>query len=175
MGLAGGWQSRSSQHNRRPEPYPSHPRTMTFAYDATHRVVVCEACRSCVVPGSRSQERHLWAEPHRLLGAILRTTVQLLESYGLRSVEELREPQAAARGQVPGDQTPRQLPRRLLPASRVHVLLPPPPGDKEARLLRPQPSGKGPQEGRAVGVVHATDLLYGEGPNRLLCRGGRQS
>ncbi|KFY80030.1 hypothetical protein V499_01064 [Pseudogymnoascus sp. VKM F-103] len=34
---------------------------MTFAYDAAHRVVVCEAWRSCVVPRSRSQERHLWA------------------------------------------------------------------------------------------------------------------
>jgi hypothetical protein len=62
-----------------------------FSYNVVHQVVVCRACRSCVVPGPSSQERHLRAEPHRLLGAILSTTVQLLSSYNLRSVEELRE------------------------------------------------------------------------------------
>lgn len=61
------------------------------ACDPAHRVVVCYACRSCVAPGPRSQERHLRGEPHRLLGATLSTTVQLLSSYRLRTVEELKE------------------------------------------------------------------------------------
>ncbi|KFY28326.1 hypothetical protein V491_00528 [Pseudogymnoascus sp. VKM F-3775] len=38
----------------------------------------------------RTPERHLRAEPHRLLGSALKSTVQLLSGYELRTVEELR-------------------------------------------------------------------------------------
>jgi hypothetical protein len=62
-----------------------------FLYNATHQVVVCQECGSCIIPGARSQERHLRAKPHRLSGDVLKTTVQLLNSYCLRTVEELRE------------------------------------------------------------------------------------
>jgi len=62
-----------------------------FSYDSTHKVVVCQLCQSCILPRQRSQERHLRAKPHRLSGDVLSTTVQLLGSYDLRTVEELRE------------------------------------------------------------------------------------
>jgi hypothetical protein len=62
-----------------------------FSFDPIHKVVVCHLCSSCIVPGLRSQERHLRAKPHRLTGDTLKTTVQLLDSYDLRTVEELRE------------------------------------------------------------------------------------
>lgn len=65
--------------------------SVMFSHNPVHQVVVCHACRSCVVPGSSGQERHLRGEPHRLLGATLSTTVQLLSSYDLRTVEELKE------------------------------------------------------------------------------------
>ena len=68
-----------------------------FSYNPTHRVVVCHLCSSCIVPGLRSQERHLRAKPHRLTGDTLKTTVQLLDSYNLRTVEELREHKPGAR------------------------------------------------------------------------------
>ena len=62
-----------------------------FSYNSTHRVVVCHVCKSCIIPGRSSQERHLRAEPHRLLGEVLSTTVELLSSYNLRGVGELKE------------------------------------------------------------------------------------
>jgi hypothetical protein len=62
-----------------------------FSYNPVHQVVVCHVCKSCIIPGCSSQERHLRAEPHRLSGEELKTTVQLLSSYNLRTVEELRE------------------------------------------------------------------------------------
>lgn len=61
-----------------------------FSYNPTHQVVVCYICHSCILPRLTSQERHLRAEPHRLLGNVLKTTVQLLSSYNLRTIEELR-------------------------------------------------------------------------------------
>ena len=62
----------------------------SFAYDQTHGVAICRDCGSCVVPGAASLERHLRAKPHRLAGDVLKTTVQLLSSYALRPVEELK-------------------------------------------------------------------------------------
>lgn len=61
-----------------------------FHHNSTHRVVVCTLCHSCIIPGSNGQERHLRAEPHRLTGNPLKTAVKLLQSYNLRSVEEIR-------------------------------------------------------------------------------------
>ena len=61
-----------------------------FHYNPTHRVVVCEACRSCIVPNSRSQEWHLRKKPHYLKGKSLKTTVEQLGGYSLRSVLELK-------------------------------------------------------------------------------------
>lgn len=62
-----------------------------FSYNATHCVVVCHLCKSCIIPGRRSQQRHLQAEPHRLSGHSLHTNIQLFGGYTLRTVEELRE------------------------------------------------------------------------------------
>jgi hypothetical protein len=56
-----------------------------------HKIAICHVCKSCIVPGKSSQERHLRAQPHRLLGDQLKATVELLSSYDLRSVAELRE------------------------------------------------------------------------------------
>ena len=46
---------------------------------------------SCVVPGQSGQEWHLLADPHRLLGDVLKTTVQLLSIYELKTTEELED------------------------------------------------------------------------------------
>jgi hypothetical protein len=62
-----------------------------FIYNPIHKIVVCQACKLSIIPGLGSQERHLRAEPHRLSGDILKTTVQLLSSYDLRTIEELKE------------------------------------------------------------------------------------
>jgi hypothetical protein len=62
-----------------------------FSYNSTHRVVIYHLYKSCVIPGPSSQQRHLRAELHRLSGDELSTTMQLLSSYNLRTVEELRE------------------------------------------------------------------------------------
>ena len=73
-----------------------------FSYNSLHQVVVCHVCHSCIVPGSRSQEYHLRAEPHRLLGLELKTTLKLFSTYKLRTLEELKQdkPQAENKCQV---------------------------------------------------------------------------
>ena len=82
-------------------PFGIIDQTIMFLYDLTHQVVVCSACKSCILPERCSQERHLQSEPHRLFGDALDTAVELLSSYGLRTVRELRE----CRPQ-PGDKCP---------------------------------------------------------------------
>ena len=62
-----------------------------FSYNSVHRVVICHTCHSCIVPGHRSQEYHLRAEPHRLLGQVLKTTLELLSTYSLRTLGELQQ------------------------------------------------------------------------------------
>jgi hypothetical protein len=62
-----------------------------FSYNPIHKVTICHVCKSCIVPGATSQERHLRAQPHRLLGDELKATIELLSSYDLRSVAGLRE------------------------------------------------------------------------------------
>ncbi|KAH7111680.1 hypothetical protein B0J13DRAFT_461801 [Dactylonectria estremocensis] len=62
-----------------------------FLYDPDHRVVVCRPCGTCLVPKAASWRSHLRAEPHRMRGDELRTTIELLLSYDLRPVEELRQ------------------------------------------------------------------------------------
>jgi hypothetical protein len=73
-----------------------------FSYNSVHQVVVCHLCHSCIVPGSQSQEYHLRAEPHRLLGPELKTTLELFSTYSLRTLEELKQhkPQAEDKCQV---------------------------------------------------------------------------
>ena len=58
-------------------------------YDKTHRVVICKACKTCIVPGRRNQERHLRAQPHRLLGAALKAAVGYLDGLDLKTTEQL--------------------------------------------------------------------------------------
>jgi len=62
-----------------------------FSYNSTHKIALCHICKSCIVPGASSRERHLRAQPHRLLGNELKATAELLSSYDLRSIAELRE------------------------------------------------------------------------------------
>ena len=69
-----------------------------FLYNQEHRVVVCYIYKSCVIPGRRSLERYLRAEPHRLLGIELKTTLELLYSYSLRSIAELKENKPGIKG-----------------------------------------------------------------------------
>ncbi|KAG9239808.1 hypothetical protein BJ878DRAFT_530879 [Calycina marina] len=57
-----------------------------YVYNSIHKIVICQACRSSILPGPERQERHLRVEPHRLPGDTLRTTVQLLSSYDLTLV-----------------------------------------------------------------------------------------
>jgi Orsellinic acid/F9775 biosynthesis cluster protein D len=61
-----------------------------FPYDPVHQVIICSECGTCVIPGSASQERHLGEKPHQLRGDALRTTLQLLSSYMVRTVKELK-------------------------------------------------------------------------------------
>src|SRR4051794_31406356 len=60
-------------------------------YDAGHKVVVCRACGTCLIPKVSSWKSHLRAEPHRMVGNELKLTVEALLSYDLRPVEELRQ------------------------------------------------------------------------------------
>jgi hypothetical protein len=60
-------------------------------YDPAHGVVVCRACRCCIVPTRSGQERHLRAAPHRLLGEGLKAAVRMLGDYRLKTLEELRD------------------------------------------------------------------------------------
>jgi hypothetical protein len=62
-----------------------------FLYNSDHQVVVCHLCRSCIVPGRQSFERHLRADPHRLLGAELKASLELLLSHRLKTAAELKE------------------------------------------------------------------------------------
>jgi hypothetical protein len=62
-----------------------------FPYNSTHQVVMCRACKSCVIPRRQCRERHLRAKPHRLSGSVLKETVRLLSSYDLRTIAKLRE------------------------------------------------------------------------------------
>ncbi|PQE31525.1 telomere-associated recq protein [Rutstroemia sp. NJR-2017a WRK4] len=68
---------------------------MFFSYNPVHQVA------SCIIPGSASQTRHLRAEPHRLAGEALKTAVQLLGSYQLRTVDELRAHKPRIEDQCP--------------------------------------------------------------------------
>ena len=65
-------------------------------YNALHQVVVCRKCHTCLIPTASARERHLRAEPHRLLGDTLKATLQLLSGYRLKTVEELRCAKPAA-------------------------------------------------------------------------------
>jgi hypothetical protein len=71
-----------------------------FYYDETHRVVVCKPCKTCVVPGRRNQERHLRAQPHRLLGAALKAAVEYLNGLDLKTTEQLKLGWDRAKGVV---------------------------------------------------------------------------
>lgn len=59
-------------------------------YDASHRVVVCRRCQSCLVPGGGSVERHLRGAPHRLLGEELKALVAYATALKLRDVSALK-------------------------------------------------------------------------------------
>lgn len=61
-----------------------------FSYNPVHQVVVCHAFKFCIITRRSRQERHLRAEPHRLSGEELKTTLKLLNSHKLRIVRELK-------------------------------------------------------------------------------------
>jgi len=62
-----------------------------FSYNLIHQVIICQTCQSCIIPGARSQERHLRARPHCLVGQALQAALQQLSSYQLRTVEQLKQ------------------------------------------------------------------------------------
>ena len=70
----------------------------SLSYNALYQVVVCHKCQTCLVPTASARERHLRAEPHRLLGETLKTTLQLLSLRRIKTVEELRCAKPAADG-----------------------------------------------------------------------------
>ena len=65
--------------------------TSEFVYDKVHRVVVCRTCRTCILPGRQCIERHLRAEPHRLLGPTLKTSLEHLLGLELLPRQELQK------------------------------------------------------------------------------------
>ena len=52
-------------------------------------MIVCKPCETCIVPGRRNQERHLRAQPHRLLGAELKATIEYFDGLDLKTAEQL--------------------------------------------------------------------------------------
>jgi hypothetical protein len=60
-----------------------------LSYHRTHGVVVCKPCKTCIVPGRPNQERHLRAQPHRLLGAELKAASEYLDGLDLKTAEQL--------------------------------------------------------------------------------------
>jgi len=62
-----------------------------FSYNSTHQFIVCSECGSGIIPKISSIKRHLRGKPHRLSGDELEATAQLLVSYQLRTIEQLRE------------------------------------------------------------------------------------
>lgn len=61
-----------------------------FPYDERHKVIVCRQCATCLGPEARAWERHLRAKPHRLTGAVLRSTIDRFRRFELRTRDELR-------------------------------------------------------------------------------------
>ena len=63
-----------------------------FLYDAAHRVVVCVACGTCLVPDGQDGRwaTHLRRAPHRLKGERLRRTLEGLSTHELRGRDELK-------------------------------------------------------------------------------------
>ena len=62
-----------------------------FTYNSEHQVIICQAYQTCLIPQKTSWIRHLRALPHQLLGTILKTTIQLLEGYNLKTEDQLRQ------------------------------------------------------------------------------------
>jgi hypothetical protein len=61
-----------------------------LAYNSLHQLVVCKRCKTSVIPGRSSVERHLRAEPHRLLGQALKAHLVYTDSLALRTLEVLQ-------------------------------------------------------------------------------------
>jgi Orsellinic acid/F9775 biosynthesis cluster protein D len=61
-----------------------------IVHDGAHGIAVCCECETALIPDTASLERHFRARPHRLSGGALKTTVQLVLAYGLKSVRELK-------------------------------------------------------------------------------------
>ena len=64
-------------------------RFTNFTFNSTHRVVVCRQCKTCMVPGRMSVERHLRRHPHSLLSDVLKSTTEYLLSLDLKPLAEL--------------------------------------------------------------------------------------
>jgi Lhr-like helicase len=62
-----------------------------LAYNPLHQVLVCKSCETCIIPGATSVERHLRAQPHSLLGQVLKTHLAYAQTLKLKTVQELRE------------------------------------------------------------------------------------
>ena len=64
-----------------------------FAYDPAHRLAVCCQCQSGVLLGLPGQARHLQQAPHRLVGSAFASALALLQSFDLKTLEELQRDQ----------------------------------------------------------------------------------
>jgi hypothetical protein len=61
-----------------------------LGYNSLHQLVVCKRYKTSVIPGRNSAERHLRAEPHRLLSQALKAHLAYTDSLALRTLEELQ-------------------------------------------------------------------------------------
>jgi hypothetical protein len=68
-----------------------------LVYSPLHQVVVCKWCQTCVIPGAASIKRHLRAQPHCLLGQVLKTHLASTQALSLKTVQELREQKPSGR------------------------------------------------------------------------------
>ena len=64
----------------------------SFSYLATHGVLLCRDCGTCLMPGRASQEWHLRHPPHNLKGSELRTLLDLFATHELRSPGQIALP-----------------------------------------------------------------------------------
>jgi hypothetical protein len=61
-----------------------------IVHDVAHGIAVCCECETALILDTTSLERHFRAKPHQLSSGALKTTVQLVLAYRLKSVRELK-------------------------------------------------------------------------------------
>ncbi|KFY96556.1 hypothetical protein V500_02410 [Pseudogymnoascus sp. VKM F-4518 (FW-2643)] len=87
---------KSSEYKKLKVPYMVTPSSETSVFDLDATKILCCALVIGFVTmeitwRQSRQEQHLRADPHRLLGDVLKATVQLLSNYELKTIEELKD------------------------------------------------------------------------------------